>query len=97
MAEHEEGRARRTDTWILAVALIFIIGAYYRSGLSQIDVAHDIGAIGFAILVAVPMGGYMLYSCGDKKYARLVTGLIGSAAAPLILGGAVRWLLGILA
>ena len=90
-------KSTRADTWIIAVALIFIIGAYYRSGLSQIDVAHNIGAIGFAILVAVPMGGYMLYSCGDKKYTRLVTGLIGSAAALLILGGAVRWLLGILA
>jgi len=43
------------------------------------------------------MGGYMLYSCGDKKYTRLVTGLIGSAAALLILGSAIRWLLGILA
>ena len=90
-------KSTRADTWIIAVALIFIIGAYHRSGLSQIDVAHDIGAIGFAILVAVPMGGYMLYSCGDKKYTRLVTGLIGSAAALLILGGAIRWLLGILA
>jgi len=90
-------KSTRADTWIIAVALIFIIGAYYRSGLSQIDVAHDIGAIGFAILVAVPMGGYMLYSCGDKKYTRLVTGLIGSAAALLILGSAIRWLLGILA
>ena len=95
MAEHEEGRARRTDTWILAVALIFIIGAYYRSGLSQIDVS--IGTIGIAILAAAPMGGYMLYSCGDKKYTRLVTGLIASALALVMLGGAVRWLLGILA
>ena len=72
-----------------------MIGAYHRSGLSQIDVS--IGTIGIAILAAAPMGGYMLYSCGDKKYTRLVTGLIGSALALVMLGGAVRWLLGILA
>jgi len=95
MAEHAEGRARRTDTWIIAVATILMIGAYHRSGLSQIDVS--IGTIGIAILAAAPMGGYMLYSCGDKKYTRLVTGLIASALALVMLGGAVRWLLGILA
>jgi len=72
-----------------------MIGAYHRSGLSQIDVS--IGTIGIAILAAAPMGGYMLYSCGDKKYTRLVTGLIASALALVMLGGAVRWLLGILA
>ena len=87
--------SRRTDTWIIAVATILMIGAYHRSGLSQIDVS--IGTIGIAILAAAPMGGYMLYSCGDKKYTRLVTGLIGSALALVMLGGAVRWLLGILA
>jgi len=88
-------KSTRADTWIIAVATILMIGAYHRSGLSQIDVS--IGTIGIAILAAAPMGGYMLYSCGDKKYTRLVTGLIGSAAALLILGGAIRWLLGILA
>ena len=88
-------KSTRADTWIIAVATILMIGAYHRSGLSQIDVS--IGTIGIAILAAAPMGGYMLYSCGDKKYTRLVTGLIGSAAALLILGSAIRWLLGILA
>jgi len=88
-------KSTRADTWIIAVATILMIGAYHRSGLSQIDVS--IGTIGIAILAAAPMGGYMLYSCGDKKYTRLVTGLIGSALALVMLGGAVRWLLGILA